>query len=282
MEIMKICYNCDFENFIQDDFCERCNWNINGIRDETFDIAGFIRRNYQLYAIFGILVGLFTYLFRPEQSLYVKDAGLVPLLIAIYIILHLMNKARLIFISTHWDNFEEIRRRESFFDCIIFYVFHIFLIIALIATIPSEIKILFGFLSGVFIFLTFFSADFSESQHRIVMLMLLISIFCLELTFLLIISIPAVAAFANNEIIAFIYLWGTTIIVTLSTGGLFSYYVVTMIYNVFFHENIQYQIIFQRNVDNQISSVEFMMGIVILFGLILIPILYQIISLSSK
>ena len=279
---MKICYNCDFENFIHDDFCERCHWNISTIRDEIFTIAGFIRRNYQLYAVFGILVGLFTYLFKPEQSFYVKEAGLIPLLVAIYIILHLMNKCRLVFITTNWENFEEIRRRESFFDCIIFYGFHIFFVLALIVIVPSETKILFGILSGACIFLTFFSADFSETQHRIMMLIVLVSIFLFELTLILIISIPAVATIANDETVAFVYLWGTTIVVTLSMGGLIAYYLVTLIYSVFFNENIQYRIIFQRNTDNQISSVEFMMALVVLLGTILIPILYQIIVLHPK
>lgn len=279
---MKICYNCDFENFDRNDYCERCNWNISNVRDEIFSIAAFIRRNYQLYAIFGILIGLFTYLFKPEQPFLVKEAGLVPLLVAIYIILHLMNKARQIFVTTQWNHFPQIRRRESFFDVSIFFIFHSFLVIALIATTPFETIMGFGFLSGIFMFLIFFSADFSERQQRIAMSVVLFCIFLIELALLLILSIPTVAAMTDSAIIADVYIWSIVIFMMVAGGGLFAYYCVTMIYGTIFHEDIHYFAIFQRNVDNQITFIEFIMGFICLLGIILVPIIVQLAFAQPK
>ena len=116
---MKICYFCDFENFNRDDYCERCGQDINGIRHEIFSIAGFIKQNYQLYAIFGILVGLYEYLVRAEVPADQKYVGIFPLIVAFYLILHLTNKSAQIIISRQWQNTEELIRRESSFQFII-------------------------------------------------------------------------------------------------------------------------------------------------------------------
>ena len=58
---MKICYFCDFENFNEEDVCERCCQPIIKIKHEVFNIASFIKRNYQLYAISGIFIALYEY-----------------------------------------------------------------------------------------------------------------------------------------------------------------------------------------------------------------------------
>jgi hypothetical protein len=59
---MKICCRCNFENFDIRDTCGRCGESIIEVKHETFNIAGFIKQNFQLYAIFGVLVALYEYL----------------------------------------------------------------------------------------------------------------------------------------------------------------------------------------------------------------------------
>jgi len=163
---MKICYFCDFENFTRDDICERCGKNINEIRHENFNIPDFLKQNYQLYAIFGILVLLYEYLVRTEVPSNQKYLGIFPLIVAFYLILHLTNKSSLIIRSRQWQTTEELIRRESSFQFIIFSGFHILLIIAMLVSLPKEARDYMGFFIGMFIFLIFFSANYVSTSNR--------------------------------------------------------------------------------------------------------------------
>ncbi|HII98037.1 MAG TPA: hypothetical protein HA272_01930 [Methanoregula sp.] len=273
---MKICYFCDFENYITDDFCERCGQNINGIRHEIFNIAGFIKQNYQLYALFGILIALYEYLVRkeaPSDQLYL---GIFPLIIAFYLILHLTNKASLIIRSRQWLTTEELIRRESSFQFIIFSGFHILLIIALLVSLPKEVRDYMGFFLGMFIFLIFFSANYTNEQYRKTFHILVVSIFCYELFIFLFIIIPLLAQIIDSAFFAFYYTWFAQIILYLAVGGFLAYSLITIGYNAICGQYIPFLSILQQEREAGNRIWELLFGIDLLLGIILTMVIFSL------
>lgn len=266
---MKICYFCDFENFTREDYCERCSQNIIAIRHEIFSIAGFIKQNYQLYAIFGILVGLYEYLVRAEVPADQKYVGIFPLIVAFYLILHLTNKAAQIIISRQWQTSEELVRRESSFQFIIFGGIHILLIFALLVSLPQATWNLMGFLLGMFIFLIFFSANYSNEQYRKTFRILLWSVLCFEASIVLILILPFLAKTTDNALIAFYYTWITQIAFYLAIGGFLTYGLITVGYNAVYGEYIPFFSILEQERERGNLNLEILLGLVILFGIIL-------------
>src|SRR5208283_5186689 len=132
---MKICRACAYENFNSDDVCARCGQSINDFNPEIFNIAGFIKQNFQLYVIFGVLVGLYEYLIGKSEY----ETAIFPLLIALYLIVHLIYKGIKTVKSKNWQPNEELIRRESTFQCLIFGIIHIFLIFALLISLFENI-----------------------------------------------------------------------------------------------------------------------------------------------
>ena len=266
---MKICYFCDFENFTREDECERCGQPIFGIRHEIFNIAGFIKQNYQLYAIFGILVGLYEYLVRAEVPADQKSFGIFPLIVAFYLILHLTNKAAQIIISRRWQNTEELVRRESLFQFIIFGGIHILLVFALLVSLPKETWNLMGFFLGMFIFLIFFSANYTNEQYRKTFRILLWSVLCYEASIFLIIIIPLIAKITDNALFAFYYTWITQISLYLAVGGFLTYALITVGYNAVCGQYIPFLSILQQERERGNYNLEMLLGLDILFGIIL-------------
>jgi hypothetical protein len=266
---MKICYFCDFENFTRENVCERCNQPINGIRHEIFNIAGFIKRNYQLYAIFGILVTLYEYLVRSEVPADQKYVGIFPLIVAFYLILHLTNKAAQIITSRQWQTTEELIRRESSFQFIIFGGIHILLIIALLVSLPKEARDYMGFFLGMFIFLIFFSANYTNEQYRKTFRILIWSVFCYEAFIFLFIIIPLVAKVTDNALFAFYYTWIAQISLYLAVGGFLAYSLITAGYNAICGQYIPFLSILQQEREQGNYNVEILLGFDILFGIIL-------------
>jgi uncharacterized protein YacL len=164
---MKICRTCAYENFDSDDVCARCGQSINDVHPEIFNIAGFIKQNFQLYVIFGVLVGLYEYLIGKSEY----ETAIFPLLIALYLIVHLIYKGIKTVKSKNWQPNEELIRRESTFQCLIFGIIHIFLIFALLISLFENIPTasaqnFVGFILAMFLFVLYFSANFSNEQYR--------------------------------------------------------------------------------------------------------------------
>jgi hypothetical protein len=228
---MKICYSCDYENFTKEDVCERCSQPINGIKHEIFNIASFLKRNYQLYAIFGILVVLYEYLVGPSIPMEQKYIGIFPLLVAFYLILYLINKGAQIIKSRHWQSTEELIRRESSFQFIIFGGIHILIIVALVISLPTEARNFMGFFLGMFIFLIFFSANYTYEQDRKTFRILLLSILFFETAIFLFIILPFFAKITDNALFAFCYTWIVQISFYMGVGGMLAFSLITVGYN---------------------------------------------------
>jgi hypothetical protein len=269
---MKICYFCDFENFSRDDVCERCGHSIKEVRPENFNIAGFIKQNYQLYAIFGILVALYEYLVRAEVPTDQTYVGIFPLLVAFYLIFHLTNKAAQINISRKWQITEELVRRESTFQFFIFGGIHILLVIALLVSLPEETWNLMGFFLGTFIFLIFFSAHYSNEQYRKTFLILLLSVLFFEVSIVLLLIIPFLAQMTDNALFAFYYIWFTQISFYLAIGGFSAYLLITVGYNLICEQSIPFLSILQQERERENFKLELLLGIDVLVGIILIMI----------
>jgi hypothetical protein len=266
---MKICRFCDYENFNREDFCERCGKSINGIRHESFNIAGFIRQNYQLYAAFGILVALYEYLVRTEVPADQKYVGIFPLLIAFYLILHLINKAAQTINSRQWLPEEELLRRESSFQFLIFGGIHVLLIIALLVSLPKEARDFMGFFLGMFIFLIFFSANYTYEQYRKTFRILIWSVLCFEVFVLLFIILPFVARMTDDAIFAFYYTWIAQISIYLAVGGFLAYGLITVGYNVICRQFVPFLSILQEERERGNYYLEIVFGLDILLGIIL-------------
>jgi len=266
---MKICYFCDFENFNRGDVCERCNQSINGIRHENFNIAGFIKRNYQLYAAFGILVALYEYLVRAEVPADQKYVGIFPLLIAFYLILHLTNKAAQIITSKQWQPEEELIRRESSFQFLIFGGIHILLIVALLVSLPKEARDYMGFFLGMFIFLIFFSANYTYEQYRKTFRILLWSVLCYEAFIFLFIIIPFLAKITDNALFAFYYTWIAQISLYMAVGGFLAYGLITVGYNVICRQYVPFLSILRQERERGNNNLRNLLIIDIVFGIIL-------------
>lgn len=289
---MKICFNCDHENFVENSNCHRCNHLISVVRSESFNIAGFLRRNYPLYGIFGILVAIFEYMLDklPDDR---KFISLFPLLIALYLIVHLIFKGSQIINSRNWLSEEELLRRESGFHFFIFYMIHILLIGALILSFVSKAENainIVGFALGVFIFIAIFSQNFSHEQNRKSLGILFFSILCLEVVLTLILFLPFMAVavttqnFTESEVknIAFFYTRGTQLLIYLGFGGIIAYFITVTGYNQFSEDSIPLSSIFQdQQGQEQSDNLVFFFGIVVLYGIVLGTFLLSLKSLYA-
>lgn len=237
---MKICRFCDYENFTGGDVCERCSQSINDIRHEIFNIAGFIKRNYQLYATFGILVVLYEYLVRAEVPADQKYVGIFPLLIAFFLIVHLINKAAQTIKSRQWIPTEELLRRESSFQFLLFAGIHVLLIVALLVSLPIDTRNYMGFFLGMFIFLIFFSAKYTYEQDRKTFRILLLSVLLFEAAIFLFIILPFIARITDNAFFAFLYTWIVQISLYLAVGGILAFGLITVGYNTICKQYISF------------------------------------------
>lgn len=271
---MKICYFCDFENFNLGDVCVRCGQPISGIRHEIFNIPGFIKQNYQLYAIFGILVALYEYLVRAEVPAEQKYIGLFPLLFAFYLIFHLTNKAYKTSTSRHWQSTEELIHRESFFQFIIFAGTHALLILSLLMNTPIETRNYMGYSMGMFIFLIIFSANYSYEQNRKLFWILVLSVLSSEAFIFLRIISPFVAKIADSTNFVSCYTFIVQVPIYLALSGFLTYLLITVGPNIIREQYIPPLLILQRERERGKYILEIVLGLDILFGIILGPFIF--------
>jgi type IV secretory pathway VirB3-like protein len=100
---MKICPNCDFENFDNLQNCDGCGHSIQNIRPEYFTIIDFIKKNSEVYAVIGIFLALFQYFFSSQDP-NVKLVSLFPLFVSIYLLFSLIIKGDRIVNSQLYEN----------------------------------------------------------------------------------------------------------------------------------------------------------------------------------
>jgi hypothetical protein len=277
---MKECPFCHFENFNNMNRCAKCDYPIDNTLQENFNIAEFLKKNYQLYAIFGILIALFEYIMK-EVPVEQKYVGIFPLIVAFYLILHLTNKAASIIKSRVWQNDEELLRRESSFQFFIFCLIHALLVITLLMSLPEVVRNFTGFALGSFIFIIFFSANFSDEQNRKTLYILVVSGLFYEIFLSLFLIIPFLAKITNNEFFVTSYTWLILIFLYLATGGIIAYFLVTVGYNLFSDINIPLLLIFRQEREKEDYTLELLTGLVILFGIFLSTILLSIKDLYS-
>jgi len=225
----------------------------------------------------------------PER----KIISIFPLLIALYLILHLIVKGPQIINSRSWQREEELLRRESGFHFYIFFMIHILIIgsllLSLITILENAINYV-GFALGIFIFIVIFLQNFTQNHNRKSLGILIFSIFCLEVVLTLILLLPFIAVavtnqnFAPSEVknIAFCYTWGTQLLIYLGFGGLSAYFITVTGYNQFSKDTIPFSSMFERTQgSNQPDKIELFLGSVILYGIILGTILMSLKSLYA-
>jgi len=128
---MKICPNCDFENFKDSEYCEGCGRSIHNIRQEFFTITDFIKKNSQVYAVIGIFLVLFQYFFSSQDA-NVKGISLFPLFVSFYLMASLIDKGDRIVISQSYENTFNRYFNSNSFEFLIFLSINVSLILGLI------------------------------------------------------------------------------------------------------------------------------------------------------
>jgi hypothetical protein len=285
---MKICYECSHENFNSNDVCARCGQSINNIHPEIFNIAGFIKQNFQLYVIFGVLVALYEYLIQKPRY----ETAIFPLLIALYLILHLIYKGIRIVKSKNWQSNEELIRRESTFQCLIFVIIHISLIVALLISLFENIptlsaQIIVGNILAMFLFVLYFSANFSNEQYRKSAKILLWGIFLYEIAVMLVLFIPLFAKITdnnpiftpiiNNPSFPTVYTGIFQFFLCLGVGAFLAYGLLMVVNNTIWKERVPYFIILNRERSIKIwLIIDVIFGIVLLLVFLFIQQLYAI------
>lgn len=153
---MKICPNCNYENFSNPNFCEGCGQDLHLVRPEFFTIVNFIKKNSEVYAVFGILIALFQYFFTSQDS-NVKIISLFPLFISGYLLLSLLIKADQIVDTQSFENSYNRYFNENSFEFWIFLSINLAFFVGLILSTGPNYYLPIFLLGIVTIFLIIFS-----------------------------------------------------------------------------------------------------------------------------
>lgn len=133
---MKICPNCNFENFDNPQNCHGCGQTVQNIRPEFFTITDFIKKNSEVYAVIGIFFALFEYFFKSSSQI-VNIVSLFPLFVAIYLMFSLIIKGNRIVRSQIYENpFNQYFNPNSF-ELWVFLAINVSFIIGLILSTGS-------------------------------------------------------------------------------------------------------------------------------------------------
>jgi hypothetical protein len=275
---MKECPFCNFENFTHLDICENCNYPITVILQDNFNIAVFLKKNYQIYAIFGILLALFEYIMKEAPS-EEKIVGLLPLIVAFYLILYLLQKSFRVVMSRIWNSSEEFLRRDCSFQLFIFYLIHVSLVISLLVILPESQRNFMGFLVGAFIFIIYFASDFTNNQIRKELLILLSSILSFEIALFLFLIIPFVAKIPGSDFFASYYGWIVSVLLYLSTGGLIAFTIIIYGYNGISNQRLNLSLIALESIlsqerENGHTFIDWLLTLDLFIGTFLITILF--------
>jgi hypothetical protein len=181
----------------------------------------------------------------------------------LYLILHLVYKGLRVIKSNPWLPAEELIRRESTFHYLIFGVIHILLILALVITLfeslltnPSAQNYM-GFILGMFLFVLYFSANYTFEQTIKITKILLLAVFAYEVAVMLVLIIPILSKITDNfpffgsivnntPSFPTIYTGIFQIFFYLGVGGCLAYGLITIIYNEICQEKIPFFTIFSR------------------------------------
>jgi hypothetical protein len=264
---MKYCPYCEFENFTKTDFCEHCGQSLYNIQSEEFHFAEFIKRNYQIYAIIGIFIALFKYLFESSDT-NVKNASLVPLLLSIYLIGYLMVK------SGRYSYLRDAGEFERKIELFVFLFLHLFFILGLIASVGTQYFLSISLLSGFFLSLLALVWG-GKIQDRYWKIILIIVIF-FEIPLLLLLILPTFLQFFDNPTLFFYYAMIMYALFFFSLGGFLANFVVSIVSSLS-HHNLNYPEIFYCEVTPENAKYQLLAGFEILFGIIMTPIIYPII-----
>ena len=104
---MKLCPNCQFENFENIDTCHRCKSSINAIKDEKFQMFEFIKMNSAIYVVIGVLLAFVNYSSKDVNSLR-TGTTLVSAFLAILLLLLLTFKSLKYRSQIHQDLHENL------------------------------------------------------------------------------------------------------------------------------------------------------------------------------
>jgi len=134
---MKVCPNCDYENFDNLDICDGCHESIHDIRSEFFTIVDFVKKNSALYAVIGIFLGLFRYFVASSNSI-VRSVSLIPLFVSVFLMFSLIIKGYRIVDTQPFQNIQERYINSNSFELWVFSAINICLIIGLVVSSGTE------------------------------------------------------------------------------------------------------------------------------------------------
>jgi len=217
---MKICPNCNFENFYESNSCERCKYSIYDIKKESFCIDRFIVSNSNTYVVISVLIALSVFLYSPS---FLKDVGVsiisnqfsmiivVPLSFAIYLLLKIINK------SWKYSNFNENFVSPDLIQIYLFSFISLLLIFGILLIIVKTNN-LGGFclLSGIVGVLELLAI--TKNKKIVTEMFVLSSLFTLILGIILLVSLKSIYLATHSDWLV-VYLFAYVIFIALLSAG---------------------------------------------------------------
>jgi hypothetical protein len=161
---MKVCPNCNYDNFNNVENCEGCGQPIRSIRPETFNIVDFTKKNSDLYAVIGIFLALFEYLINNSDST-VRAISLCPLFISAYLLFALISKGNNIVRSQHYEGTDNQYFNENSFEFWIFLSINVLFLIGLVWSAGSQYTLSICLLGAITIAFVAFGRRISNMRR---------------------------------------------------------------------------------------------------------------------
>ena len=279
---MKICLICDFENFTNDDVCERCSHSIAGNRHEPFNLDQFIQRNSHIYIVISVLIALSAYLYNPSFP-QLNGLGslnqsfslfIIPLFLATYLITSLIFKATLYSYKT------DVGISQTSIKIYLFLLFHSFFIFGFfLIFIQSNYIGGFCVLTGLCAVLEFLSiVKNREFIARIIFISCIIDIIIGTIFFII---ATMISSFPKPSIFSGFFLYFSIFVLFLGLGGGLG--IVGFFSTPRFYEKLKkttekpFNLVdWFDELDSTSRDLETISGIIILIAFILCTIFFQI------
>jgi len=277
------CPICKFENFNKMDYCEKCGNSISHINSESFHFAEYIKENSQIYSVIGILIAVSAYLINLKDP-NTDSIVFFMILVAAYLVLFLLQKGYKIV-----KNFPLINNNNYFHFLnsihFCFYSFaHLVLIYAMFYYIPNNLRIWIAAVLGFFFVLVFTLQNLSNGKKVDLLLAIIFAVFLIESIVVQVIAIPFFASIIDNGDFAFYYLWSIPVISDFFVGGITAYVILCGLSQVIIPNAIQTEEVTWSSWDNfatENPKWNLFLGFVVLLAFILLPIIWQILTIHK-
>lgn len=257
---MKLCPNCQFENFKNTECCARCLAPINNIKDENFQMFEFIKRNSGIYVVIGVLLVFANNLSKPNDGIR-TGSSFVSALLAIILICALIYKS--------WDYCSTPKPCNDVLKIFTYTFIHLFLIFSIFLfyglTYLPIISLFIGLISCLII-----PSELREQlRKRVSFVITAICVIILLLVYLSTIFIWDI--FPKTDVNSMNYLIIGSSMLFFSMGGIISSTLVISIFTSGSEKNISKNFFKSLNLEEIGPTFQALIGFLVLLLLIFLP-----------